>query len=202
MFSYFFLSKTNAQTHISRELSAWFQVQECSLLSPPPSPRPITHRCPQRACKGILFFRRRMRGHVFPATLPEVGVWPHSPPTMCSSPERCLQPGSLSDTSSNEARKAALSCLPCTGAHVPGRKHVFRAWSGSLQPARAPQAGPSMHLGLGLSSQHEVFAQTISEAPSGCKVLRVSLLNVWETPGRMDTEVDVCSVDVLRGRPP
>lgn len=202
MFSYFFLSKTNAQTHISRELSAWFQVQECSLLSPPPSPRPITHRCPQRACKGIMFFRRRTRGHVLPATLPEVGVWPHSPPTMCSSPERCLQPGSLSDTSSNEARKAALSCLPCPGARVPGRKHVFRAWSGSLQPARAPQAGPSMHLGLGLSSQHEVFAQTISKAPSGCKVLRVSLLNVWETPGRMDTEVDVCSVDVLRGRPP
>ena len=131
MFSYFFLSKTNVQTHISRELSAWFQVQECSLFSPPPSPRPITHRCPRRAWKGILFFRRQMRGHVFLATPLEAGVRPHSPPTTRLSPERYLQPGSLTNTSSNEASKAAPSRLLYMGARVPGRERVFRPWPGS-----------------------------------------------------------------------
>ena len=36
---------------------------------------------------------------------------PRSPPTTRLSPERYLQPGSLTNTSSNEASKAALSRL-------------------------------------------------------------------------------------------
>lgn len=40
----------------------------------------------------------------------------------------------------------------------------------ALATGPAPQAGTAMHLGLGLSSQNEVFAQMISEVPSGCKV--------------------------------
>ena len=101
-------------------LSAWFQVQEVSLFSAPSSSGPITHRCPRRHGECNLFFRRRMRGLVFLATLLEVGVWPHSPSTTRFSPERYLQPGSLTNTSANEASKAALSRLPCTGARAAG----------------------------------------------------------------------------------
>lgn len=94
---------------------------------------------------------------------------PRSPPTTRLSPERYLQPGSLTNTSSNEASKAALSRL----LYIGPMSLAERVSSGpglALATGPAPQAGTAMHLGLGLSSQNEVFAQMISEVPSGCKV--------------------------------
>lgn len=107
-----------------------FKSKKAPCFLPPPHPgRSHTDARGGRGQQN-LFFRRRMRGHVFPVTLLEVGVWPRSPPTTRLSPERYLQPGSLTNTSSNEASKAALSRLPCTGpvslagAGKPGRKRA------------------------------------------------------------------------------